>query len=196
MNTLPTTTPPIYLRSLKAAGESLKHIFTRQTGETNLAYPTHYGITLGKSYQDAVTGFKGVAIILTEHINGCCQIALQPCTDDVSKFTDYQFFDYQRLSEVDGPVLRFPDFADDVPYFDLGDKVKDKMSGFTGMTTMRVYRLNGSADYALQPAVSEKEPGKMPESWSLPAITLEHVEKKPPLPKSDTGSVSMGKSLF
>ena len=59
-------------------------------------------IELGKWYQDRVTGFSGMATCITEYLEGCTRIALQPKIDKEGKIPESHYFDEPRLTEIDG----------------------------------------------------------------------------------------------
>jgi hypothetical protein len=57
-------------------------------------------ITLGKTYQDKITNFRGVATGYVQYISGCNQALLIPPVGADGAFKDSQWFDVQRLEEV------------------------------------------------------------------------------------------------
>ena len=56
-------------------------------------------IELGKSYQDKITGFKGVATGYCSYISGCNQVLLAPKVSSDGSFKEGQWIDEQRLVE-------------------------------------------------------------------------------------------------
>ena len=58
----------------------------------------------------------------------------------------------------------------------LGDKVKDKVSGLVGIATERREYLNGCIQYVIQPKIDKD--GKMPDGWSIDSQQIESLEKK------------------
>jgi hypothetical protein len=56
----------------------------------------------------------------------------------------------------------------------LGNKVRDKVTGFTGIATTRLEYLNGCVQFCVKPMVSED--GKMPEGEYIDDAQLEFVE--------------------
>ena len=58
----------------------------------------------------------------------------------------------------------------------LGDKVKDKVSGFTGVIVSQHEYLNGCTRFTIQPVIDKD--GKLPDSATFDAPQLELVEKK------------------
>lgn len=71
--------------------------------------------------------------------------------------------------------------------FKLGQRLKDKVSGFSGIATSRVEFLNGCVRYCLQPPVSTQDPAKLPDGTYFDAEQLEYVddglETNTPAPK-------------
>lgn len=62
--------------------------------------------------------------------------------------------------------------------FELGEELRDKISGFTGIAITRVEFLNGCIQYGLKPKCNEKEPHKMPEAVHVDVQQLEKVPKE------------------
>ncbi len=58
----------------------------------------------------------------------------------------------------------------------LGDKVKDKVTGFTGIAIGRTTWLHGCDRYVVQPIVGKD--GKLPENQVFDELQLEVVSKK------------------
>lgn len=54
-------------------------------------------ITLGKTYTDVITGFRGVATGHCQYISGCNQVLLSPRTTPEGTRIEPQWFDQQRL---------------------------------------------------------------------------------------------------
>ena len=71
----------------------------------------------------------------------------------------------------------------------LGDKVKDKVSGLVGIATERREYLNGCIQYVIQPKIDKD--GKMPDGWSIDSQQIESLEKKIKVKKSETGGPSI-----
>ena len=58
---------------------------------------------------------------------------------------------------------------------ELGDKVTDKVTGFTGLVTARVKYLNGCVQFCVQPCTGED--GKIPEYHYVDEDQLSVVKK-------------------
>lgn len=68
--------------------------------------------------------------------------------------------------------------------FDLGVKVKDKVSGLQGTIILRSEHMNGCHRYIVQPYINKE--GKVPDSEWMDEHNIELLEnpKKKPAPKS------------
>lgn len=62
-------------------------------------------IELGRSYEDKITGFVGVATGYVEYITGCNQALLQPKVGVDGAYKDSMWFDQQRLTVLDEDVI-------------------------------------------------------------------------------------------
>ncbi len=58
---------------------------------------------------------------------------------------------------------------------ELGDRVRCKASGFTGIAISRTTYLNGCVQFGVRPSVDKD--GKLPDSWSIDEETLEVLAK-------------------
>ncbi len=61
---------------------------------------------------------------------------------------------------------------------ELGDKVKDKVSGITGVVTERREYINGCVQYIVQPKATKKDPDKMPDAYVVDEGQLDVVKSK------------------
>lgn len=58
-------------------------------------------INLGDRVKDQVTGFAGIAVCITEWLNGCARVGVQPETlDKDGKPQETQHFDDQQLTVI------------------------------------------------------------------------------------------------
>lgn len=62
-------------------------------------------ITLGATYKDKVTGFKGIAVAVTNYLSGCDRVALQPPLDKDGKVPEWQNFDTNQVDPVGKKVI-------------------------------------------------------------------------------------------
>lgn len=70
----------------------------------------------------------------------------------------------------------------------LGDKVKDKVTGFTGVAVSKVEYLNGCIQFCVTPKIKSKE-NKMPDGVYIDQQQLEVVGKKTVVKRKKTGGV-------
>jgi hypothetical protein len=61
-----------------------------------------------------------------------------------------------------------------MPRFELGVKLRDKVSGFEGIAIARVEHLNGCTQYGISGKVGDD--GKMPESYYIDHTQLEQID--------------------
>lgn len=57
-------------------------------------------ITLGKTYQDKISNFRGVATGHARYISGCSQVLLAPTVAADGSYKQGEWFDEQRCEEV------------------------------------------------------------------------------------------------
>lgn len=62
-----------------------------------------------------------------------------------------------------------------MPRFELGVRVRDKVTGYEGIAIARVEHLNGCTQYGVSGKVGED--GKMPESYYIDHTQLEQIDK-------------------
>jgi hypothetical protein len=73
-------------------------------------------IELGRSYEDLITGFSGMAIGVVHYMTGCSQALLQPRIGEDGKIPESVWFDVQRLSAKTGFAVKLDNGA--TPGFD------------------------------------------------------------------------------
>ena len=67
----------------------------------------------------------------------------------------------------------------------LGQKVKDKVTGFSGITTGKIEYLNGCVQFCVKPEMTE--PGKMPEGQWIDDMQLEVIGEGLSIPQESDG---------
>jgi hypothetical protein len=139
------------------------------------------GFVLGNEVQDEVTQARGITVQMVDHLNGCLQFAVQPPAVD-GKVPDALSFDYQRLTKVGEGIKSKSEKWPEVDFI-LGNNVKDKVTGFIGITTNRVRDVSGECFYYVTPKVEKNE---------FPKGHYFSVER---LVKVDDGIVPIKKSL-
>ena len=58
-------------------------------------------IEFGKTYRDHITGFEGKCTGMCQYISGCDQVLLSPAVDEKGGYRSGQWFDDERLVEVE-----------------------------------------------------------------------------------------------
>lgn len=58
-------------------------------------------IKLGDVVEDKVTGFKGIVTVVSEYLNGCCRMGVQPRVDKDGKVPDSIYVDEPQLRHVE-----------------------------------------------------------------------------------------------
>lgn len=80
----------------------------------------------------------------------------------------------------------------------LGNLVKDKLSGFTGTVSSHHLQLSGVEQYGVQPHVTTKDPTKAPDAMSFDECTLEVTGKGIAAslpPTDDTVTIILGEEI-
>jgi hypothetical protein len=141
-------------------------------------------INLGNNVEDVVTGLKGTALQILEHMNGTRQIAIQP-KGDGSTIPEPVFIDDYLINVVDeGVASRVP--AEDKTYLVMGQEVREIASGQTGIITSRVVHLNGCVHFGVTTKCTDN---KNPDVFYVDHKRLELVGDgiKDKVKKIDTG---------
>lgn len=101
-----------------------------------------------------LTGFSGIITIRSQMINGCIQYALQPKSKKNSNYIpDAYHLDEQSLVTEELTKPETVNFA-----FETGDRVRNRISGFTGIVVDRVQFFNKCIAYKVEgPMKDEKE---------------------------------------
>lgn len=128
---------------------------------------------LGVLARDTVTGFEGVVTVRVEMLNGNVQFLLQP-KGKKDAIADGKCIDFHLLEEIGAGV------ADKLPPIDqsatikLGQRVRDRVSGLTGIVTEKTTFQNGCVYFAIQAhANRSKLLGEIPGSINFPHQRLE-----------------------
>lgn len=112
-------------------------------------------IKLGSTVRDAITGFTGIATQRCDHLNGNVQYAIQPPGKDDGSYPDAMFLDYHTLDVIDEGVSERGTPVAETEIV-LGQKVRDKATGFTGIATMKNSYLNGCVHFGVQPEIRKE----------------------------------------
>lgn len=116
------------------------------------------GFVLGNEVEDEVTKLRGIAIQMSDHLNGCIQFSIQPPSKD-NKIPDSTSIDYQRLKKVGEGVKNKSEGWPECDFV-LGNVVTDKITGFVGIATMRIRDISGECFYFVSPRVDKNEYSK------------------------------------
>jgi len=63
-------------------------------------------VKLGQEVMDTVTGFRGIAVTVTEFLQGCRRVEIQPKVDKDGKLRDIGTFDEPQLKVVGKGILK------------------------------------------------------------------------------------------
>lgn len=107
-------------------------------------------IKLGNTIRDAISGFTGIAIQRLEFMNGNVQYGVQPKGKEEGVYPDAMFIDHHTLDVVDEGVADRATPATETEIL-LGQKVKDKASGFVGIATHKATYINGCVSFGVMP---------------------------------------------
>lgn len=145
---------------------------------------------LGREVVDLVTGLKGIVTSWHENLGGIEQAGVTgEATGD--KPGEIQCYDIVQLDVVaGGRVVPKVDAPKDRP-FNLGDEVREVITGFKGKIIEFTTFLNGCCYAVIQPPVDPSKPGKWPERVQLAFPRIELVKKvEAPIAKPKTGGPS------
>lgn len=101
---------------------------------------------LGVYVRDQLTGFEGTIDGRAHRLGGFDQYSIKPKVDDAGKMQEGFWLDENHLVEDAGkslaPVHGAPTFK-----YKIGEKVKDKLSGFDGVVESQIQWINGCQSY-------------------------------------------------
>lgn len=103
-------------------------------------------IALGKKLRDKVSGFTGIASVKTEFLTGNVQYELVMQVDKSGK-SEFRSFDEFQLEYVGEGIDAIKAPGD--TGIRLGEKVKDIVTGGTGIATLKSTFLNGCVYYSV-----------------------------------------------
>lgn len=104
----------------------------------------------GKKCRDAVTGFEGVCVGMTEWMYGCRQYILQPESEGGKKKNYWSYFFEKQLDVIDAGVSERVEkpVYDEPRYF--GKECRDKVTGAQGICIGRTVFLFNSTQYVIE----------------------------------------------
>lgn len=116
-------------------------------------------IPLGSTVRDRVTNFVGFAVARLEYMNNCLRFEVQPPVKD-GELPEPKVFDGSDLEIVSPPKADLPPAVETPNKFRLGVKVKDVLTGFTGVAVVRAKHWHSGDRYAVQAPLNKK--GEVP----------------------------------
>jgi len=135
-------------------------------------------LKLGQTLRDATSGFTGIAIQKMENLAGNTQYALQPQTKTGDNYPEAMFLDHHMLDYVDDGVSARVTEVTEEEKFKLGERVKDKVSGFEGIAVAKATYLNGCVSYVVIPKVKDATLfNEAPKENYLSSVRLERVDE-------------------
>lgn len=138
-------------------------------------------ISFGALVEDKITGFQGYVIYRVEHMNDCIRYGIQPQLDKEGQLPDIRVLGGPDLKVIASPKADLPPTIKTSNAFNLGVKVKDRLTGFKGVIVLRVKHMHTGDRYGVQPPVNKK--GEIPEIKSFDEEDLEQID--PPAPKKE-----------
>ena len=127
---------------------------------------------LSAKLRDTLTGYEGVAVARLEYLSGAVQFCVVKKVGEDGVSPKGSYIDVQRLEEVEGPTIDVPKTP--AP-FDLGDRLRDKITGLEGIATAKVNYVNGCLHYGVTPKKEKKEK-EQPEAEYIDSKLLELVK--------------------
>jgi len=132
-------------------------------------------LNIGDEAEDTITGFAGVVIAYSINLYNCDRAGIQPRELQNGQPAEAVWFDVPQLTvKATKAVAATPAAACKIQ---LGDTVKDTLTGLTGKVVSMSYWLNGCVRVGVQPA-KLKDGQPVEESWFAAAqLELQTPEK-------------------
>jgi len=131
---------------------------------------------LGDVVEDEISGFRGVVIAIADHLTGCQRIGVRANdTENTARRGDEEFFYPSQLSRVEDadPIEPEHDPVTEVN-FEMGQKLRDTVTGFEGVVTTISYELHNCPRAGLS-VVDNHDPTENPDRGWFDAPRLEVV---------------------
>ena len=138
-------------------------------------------IQFGSSVRDKITGFKGIVMYRVEHMNDCIRYGVQPVTDKEGQLLEAKVFDGPNLEITAPPKGDLSPAVKTSNTFELGVKVKDRLTGLTGIAVLRLKQRHSGDQYGIQPPMNKK--GEIPDLRTFDEEDLEQIDPPPPKKK-------------
>jgi len=136
-------------------------------------------IPFGSLVRDKITGFKGYVVCRAEHLNDCLRYGIQPPLDKEKQLPESKVIDGPNLEVIAPPKKDVPQMPETSDTFNLGVKLKDVISGLTGIAVVRIKNMSSGDRYGIQPRVNKK--GDIPDIRTFDEEELVQID--PPMPK-------------
>ena len=144
-------------------------------------------IDLGSKVKDMITGFTGIAIGRTEWLYGCTRIVVESQELKDGKTVKPEWFDEQRVEELT------PAAETKIPVspprcgigIQLGNKVKDKITGFSGIAVAKTIWSSGNVTIQVESTNLEKNEPIDAHAFEYDRIELLEEAKPPMSAKSE-----------
>ncbi|KAA0573397.1 hypothetical protein [Azospirillum sp. Sh1] len=139
---------------------------------------------LGQTMRDRASGFTGIAVSRFDFLNGNVQYSLQPkAPEGATTLPEAVSFDIQQLEVVDAGISDTASKPARTP-IRVGQKVKDTITGLTGVATMQATYMNGCVSFLVTPRrrlLRENDA-----EW-VSSVRLTAIDEKPAIepPKSE-----------
>ena len=110
---------------------------------------SEFKLKLGDEVKDVLSGFQGVITNKSHWLFNMDTYGVKPRELKDGKPVDSMVFDEERLEIVQEGVIPHPN--DDPEFlFNLGDKVRDTISGYEGVVISQTYWLTNCVHYSVQ----------------------------------------------
>lgn len=123
--------------------------------ETTKSDKPKFAFRIGDRVKDKLTGFTGIVGLKQDCISGCNLYSVDRDEAETSGFSS-QDFDETRLAMVTEQEVREPEDLNDFK-FALGQRVRDKVTGYTGIVTSRGQQFSTDNRYGVQTLSSTGE---------------------------------------
>lgn len=119
------------------------------------------GIEIGAKVRNKLTHIEGIVCIRSEYLAGYTWLWVQPGLkeDDPTKEPPLVGGDVCEWEDLGESFKRPENTAGDPPRFELGSRVRDKVTGFTGIVNSRDEHLNHCWAYGVQSETLNKDSG-------------------------------------
>ncbi|MDO8424813.1 MAG: hypothetical protein Q7S70_02640 [bacterium] len=146
-------------------------------------------VPLGSTVRDKITGFEGFAFARLEYMNNCVRFEVQPPVKD-GDLPESKVFDGLDLEVMSPPKDGLPPVIKTPNNIRLGAKVKDVLTGLTGVAVVRLKNMHSGDRYGVQVPVNGK--GEVPKLSIFDEEDLVQIDppvkkKKESLPKPPNG---------